>query len=577
MKYLFLVTLLFSVTLSGLSQTNIKCTSTDAESVMKGDFKPSDFDTSGTAMNKQELIDYIQSGINSDSLKEYIIKLSTFKTRHTSSDTVSTDTGIGAARRWAHSKFQSFVPGSNNRLLPAYLQFNQDICGVMQHRNTIAVLPGTDGNLKDIILVEGHMDSRCDGRCDIDCQAEGVEDNATGSALVLELCRVLSQKSFKRTIVFMLTIGEEQGLLGANAFAQYSIDNDIDVRAVFNNDVIGGIICGASSSPPSCPGENMIDSTQVRIFSFGGFNSQWKQLARFSKLQYSEELFPKVKVPMMISIMSAEDRTGRGGDHIPFRRKGISSIRFTSSHEHGDASNGPGYKDRQHTSDDILGVDTDNDKVIDSFFVDFNYLARNTRINATSIVMAANGPVSPSVDLDMRWGRNLLIEVNDAEIAPRYRIALRSNTNDWDTLYTVLGKRNMDIWIKPDVNQIASVAAMDKDGIESLFTGERSFQTAGTKEQVSEKKDLVLMANKPNPFDEATIISIDLKNAISYEEAYIAIQDISGKLIKKIPVKLKPGLNEVLYEHGYGVKGVYMYSLIVDGKALQSERMIFAN
>ena len=50
-----------------------------------------------------------------------------------------------------------------------------------------------------------------------------------------------------------------------------------------------------------------------------------------------------------------------------------------------------GYMDRQHTSDDILGLDTDNDMLIDSFFVDFNYLARNARINGVGVTSAAFG------------------------------------------------------------------------------------------------------------------------------------------------------------------------------------------
>ena len=89
--------------------------------------------------------------------------------------------------------------------------------------------------------------------------------------------------------------------------------------------------------------------------------------------------------------MSPEDRTGRGGDHIPFREHGYSAIRFTAANEHGDASNDAGYTDRQHTSEDILGIDTDQNGEIDSFFVDFNYLARNSAINATAASMAAIG------------------------------------------------------------------------------------------------------------------------------------------------------------------------------------------
>jgi Zn-dependent M28 family amino/carboxypeptidase len=123
-------------------------------------------------------------------------------------------------------------------LIPSYFQFERNICGVIQHRNIIAVLPGTDTTNHEVIVIEGHMDSRCENECDITCQAQGIEDNASGSALVLELARVMSKCTYKNTIVFMLTIGEEQGLYGADAFADYCNLNDIPVKAVFNNDVI---------------------------------------------------------------------------------------------------------------------------------------------------------------------------------------------------------------------------------------------------------------------------------------------------------------------------------------------------
>jgi Zn-dependent M28 family amino/carboxypeptidase len=60
-----------------------------------------------------------------------------------------------------------------------------------------------------------------------------MEDNGSGCALVLELARVMSTKNYRRTIVFMLTIGEEQGLDGADAFAKYCKANNLNIRAVF--------------------------------------------------------------------------------------------------------------------------------------------------------------------------------------------------------------------------------------------------------------------------------------------------------------------------------------------------------
>ena len=217
---------------------------------------------------------------------------------------------------------QPSVQNNENRLVPGYLQFDRDICGVSQHRNVVGVLPGADPSDPSFIIIEGHMDSRCDTPCDIDCQAEGVEDNASGTALVIELARVMSKYTFDHTLVFMATIGEEQGLYGADAFATHAVQTDLQVKAVLNNDIVGGIICGKTSSAPSCPGEGLIDSTQVRLFSSGA-STIHKGLARFIKLEYAEELASIVDVPMMLTIMSAEDRTGRGGDHIPFRQKRI--------------------------------------------------------------------------------------------------------------------------------------------------------------------------------------------------------------------------------------------------------------
>ena len=65
----------------------------------------------------------------------------------------------------------------------------------------------------------------------------------------------------------MLTAAEEQGFDGARALAEYCVDEGIQIAAILNNDVIDGIICGETSSPPSCPTEGEIDNTQVRIFS----------------------------------------------------------------------------------------------------------------------------------------------------------------------------------------------------------------------------------------------------------------------------------------------------------------------
>jgi len=374
----------------------------------------------------------------------------------------------------------------------------------------------------------------------------------------------------------MATIGEEQGLHGANAFAQYANNKGIQIEAVLNNDVIGGIICGQTSSAPSCPGLNDIDSLQVRLFSSGGINSKHKQLCRFLKLEYKEELLSLVNVPMLLTVMSAEDRTGRGGDHIPFRQLGFSAMRFTSANEHGDASNGPGYNDRQHTSNDILGIDTNNDSIIDSFYVDFNYLGRNAVINGVGAAMAAIGPLSPDLTLSAIDGPGLVVNITNQTQYPQYRIALRTTTNDWDSVYTTSALTDT-IYPPSSTLYFVSVASVDSLGIESLFSRELFQSPTGINNLEEENKTFELLQNRPNPFDEATIIGVKMNARTSYQEAKIIIQDIQGKIVKELPINLDNEVNEVIYEHGYGKVGIYSYSLIVDGNILTTKQMVFAN
>jgi hypothetical protein len=377
----------------------------------------------------------------------------------------------------------------------------------------------------------------------------------------------------------MVTIGEEQGLVGAEAFSLYVKNNKIPLRAVLNNDVIGGVICGQTSSPPSCSGFNTIDSTSVRLFSSGGFNSAHKQLARFIKLQYLENILPIAKVPMNVRIMAPEDRSGRGGDHIPFREKGYASMRFTAANEHGDASNGPNYTDRQHTSDDILGVDTDADGEVDSFFVQFNYLARNAVINGNAAAIAARNVPTPVSFTAIRSNAGIIIvNIVDTANTGAYRIALHTVGHDWDTVYTLTGATEGTFPAPPTGGLYVSVAAMDDQGAESLFSGEKLIFITGTTEPgMEEQKSVRLLPNRPNPFDEATWISFWVDQMPEYRQAAIQIVDLQGKIIEQIPVRLQAGHNEVLYTHGYGVRGTFAYALQIDGKVVDTRQMVFAN
>jgi hypothetical protein len=118
------------------------------------------------------------------------------------------------------------------------------------------------------------------------------------------------------------------------------------------------------------------------------------------------------------------------------------------------------------------------------------------------------------------------------------------------------------------------VAAVDASGVESLFSGEQMV-TLGIDNKAVQANDIELMQNKPNPSDEATMISVWVHKSILYKTASINITDITGKLVQQLPVVLKSGINEVTYEHGYNMSGTYIYTLVIDGQTIDSRKMLF--
>ncbi len=561
------------------AQTNIVCNDSLVASVLKGQYNPNQFLPGNIIIQPALIVQGIIGNVNPDSLHQYLVRLASFHNRNTGSDTISVSTGIGAARRWAYSKFQEFSAANQNRLLPAYIQFDDSICGSNQHRNTFAVLPAIDTSSKSIIIIEAHLDSRCEDNCDTLCLAEGMEDNGSGCALVLELARTMSAYSFHHTIVFLLTIGEEQGLFGATAFASYCTANNILIKSVQNNDIVGGIICGNTSSPPSCPGLDDIDSTAVRVFCQGGYTSPHKAYARFSQLQYREEVLPLATVPMDFQIYAAEDRTGRGGDHIPFRAAGFTAVRYTAENEHGNGNPADStYTDRQHTHRDILGVDTNGDLLLDSFYVDFNYLARNTVINGVTASMAGIGPETPTFNL-VNDTTGLTVVLTSQTQYPQYVVSVRRPPQNYnlDLLYRyndTLPFRIPNIHL--DSIYYISVSSVDTNGIESVFTIEKFAHSLGEGPAAINSlspKSVGGMWIYPNPFRASTKIIFEL-NAAQSSDLTLIISDIAGREIDKVLVNGHNGRNELLYTNHSLNPGTYFCTLTSDLGVMKTCRFI---
>jgi len=113
--------------------------------------------------------------------------------------------------------------------LKASLVLNSEVKRV-EAPNVVAILPGRDPKLRDeYVVYSAHWDHFGVGAPDKtgDTIYNGALDNATGVASVLEIARVLSQlppaQRPRRSFLFLITTGEEQGLIGSEWYSLHPV------------------------------------------------------------------------------------------------------------------------------------------------------------------------------------------------------------------------------------------------------------------------------------------------------------------------------------------------------------------
>ncbi len=574
--------------------------SAEIKDILQGNYDPSQYASTQAIDATDQISCELLNLVSTDTLFLNLQILSSYGTRHTWSDTMSQNIGIGAARRWIHSQFESYGRQNENRFKAGYFTFDvrNNTCGdLFGTKNVLGILPGADTTDASVILLMAHMDSRCEGRCDSNCLAPGADDNGSGTVLVMELARILSRYTFDHTLVFMLTNGEEQGLLGARAFSDYCANNGIEVKAVLNNDIVGGTICGQTASPPGCSPAGDIDSMRVRMYGNPlSDRNPFQGYARSIKINFDEKVRPNMIVKPTIELVNQEDRSGRGGDHIAFRENDFLNVRFTSAHEHGNGNpmGTPNYQDHQHTGLDKIGVDLDNNGTIDSFFVDFNYLGRNAIINGSSAAMIAAAPSNPEFILHNE-ATGLRVEITDPNLAFEYRVGVKGSLGgEYDSLYRFQGRNFSIPGIQANQLYLVGVAALDSNGLMSPF-GQDERATAqisvpaGTSDnlpysyncmQVSlqeaprfERKSLEVMPPRPNPSQGRTELVFWLRDNIWKGPATLRVLDFQGKEVYSENLQLELGAISVDYRHEVKA-GMYFYFLEQEGRRSEVERLL---
>ena len=187
-------------------------------------------------------------------------------------------------------------------------------------RNVLAKIEGTDPELKkQYVLVGAHLDH-------IGVRGgyvyNGADDNASGSGVVLEVARVLSEAKFKprRTLLFCCWSGEERGLLGSIHYTNQpcgGVTMD-QVVAYFNIDMVG---MGEALRAPGAL----------------NFPTIWDVIKRNQDPEIIKRIKPSVGGP-------------GGSDHTGFIRRGIEAMALMSS-------GGVGHQDYHQPEDDTQKIE----------------------------------------------------------------------------------------------------------------------------------------------------------------------------------------------------------------------------
>lgn len=358
-------------------------------------------------------------------LRADVERLVSFGTRHTMSVQDDPKRGIGAARRWAEAEFRKASTACGNCLeiaLPERMVTAERVPVPTRLVNVVAIQRGTE-RPNEVVIIQAHIDSRASDVMNATIDAPGANDDASGTALVLEAARVLSQRKFPTTVVYAALSGEEQGLLGGRLLADYAKEQGWTVKAVLNNDIVGN----------SRGSDGLIDDGNVRVFSegpradgddrlraqarrFGGENdSPSRNLSR-----YINDVASTVPTGLNVRQVWRADRMGRGGDQLPFQEAGVPAIRFSVAVEDYDHQ----HQDLRTENGTVYGDTIDE--------MDFPYLARVTRLNIAVADRLARAPLPPVTSAEAAVQTFTTVKWQPAAGAVAYRVwRRRTDVRDW--------------------------------------------------------------------------------------------------------------------------------------------------
>jgi len=373
----------------------------------------------------------IVAPVSQAQLRHTIETLVSFGTRHTLSSQTDPKRGIGAALNWAESEFGRYSAACGNCLTvvrPSETFSGDRLPSPTKITDIVAIQRGTE-RPNDVVIIQGHIDSRVTDVMDATSDAPGANDDGSGVAAVMEAARVLSKHKFPGTIVYAALMGEEQGLYGGKTLANYAKAQGWNVVTVLNNDIIGN----------SCGSDGVCDSTHARVLSEGPRSQGEAELAKATHSlggendapsrnisRFLDSLADRLKIGLDVRQIWRTDRFGRGGDHIPFLELGYPAARISVAVENYNWQ----HQDLR-TENGIRYGDT-----IDH--VDFAYLAKMTKLNVAALAAIASAPPPPEPKVEGAVSTDTTLTWAPVAGAASYMIRWRRmDANQWEVSRSV--------------------------------------------------------------------------------------------------------------------------------------------
>lgn len=164
----------------------------------------------------------IVANVSKSQVTDYIWDLQNFTTRYAYTD------GLNQSATYILEEL-----GSNPNVVNESQYF---VYSSRTYRNVLGTLPAFNPNNKTVYIVSGHYDSYSTDPMN---DAPGADDDASGTAVAMEACRVLSEYKLNATIICAGWTAEEIGLVGSEYYAKDAKDKGMDVGMVLQFDMVG--------------------------------------------------------------------------------------------------------------------------------------------------------------------------------------------------------------------------------------------------------------------------------------------------------------------------------------------------